>query len=346
MLYDYDKIISLHVEPTQMCQAACPMCDRNNYNDGFTNHNLINASYGIDMWKDHIGIDFLRQIQLIKLCGNHGDPLFGKDIVEIMEFYRQANPNMKVAMVTNGGKPLPAEFWKSLADLGMMVTFSVDGLEDTNHLYRIGVKWEHIEENMWNFTRAGGYATWTYLVFKHNEHQIEEARHLAKLMGVKKFKVKKSNRFIRTPIMKAWGHNKVDTDYAIEPPVNEKYRNPVLSHGMSEQEMHAELLKYPVTCQMANTEIFISAQGEVTPCCWTGAQLWKPFEKKGDNPIWKLIDNWEDIVVYHTPLREIVTGPFFQRLEESFNTPGRLRACNRQCTTKSNDIIGYRSMWA
>ena len=62
---------------------------------------------------------------------------------------------------------------------------------------------------------------------------------------------------------------------------------------MTEQEMHAELLKYPVSCQMANTEIFISAQGEVTPCCWTGAQLWKPFEKKGDNPIWKLIDNWE-----------------------------------------------------
>lgn len=346
MLYDYDKIVSLHVEPTQLCQAACPMCDRNNYDNGFTNHNLTNASYGIDMWTDFIGADFLKQIQRILMCGNHGDPLFGKDIIPIIEFYKQCNPKMGIGMVTNGGKPLSSDFWKLLADLGVNVTFSVDGLEDTNHLYRIGVKWEHVEENIWNFTRAGGLASWTFLVFKHNEHQVEEARDFAKLIGVKNFRVKKSNRFIRTPIMKAWGHNKVETDYVIEPPDNVKYRNPVLDHKLTKKQMLAQLIDSPVTCQMANTELYISARGEVTPCCWTAAQLWKPFEKKGENPIWKLIDNWEDIVVYHTPLKEIVTGSFFQRLEQSFNTSERLQSCSRQCTAKSNQIIGYKSMWS
>ena len=34
------------------------------------------------------------------------------------------------------------------------------------------VKWEKVEDNMVAFCDAGGLAKWTFLVFRHNEHQV------------------------------------------------------------------------------------------------------------------------------------------------------------------------------
>ena len=42
-------------------------------------------------------------------------------------------------------------------------------------------------ENVDAFIGNGGSAFWEYLVFKHNQHQIEEARLLSKKLGFKKF---------------------------------------------------------------------------------------------------------------------------------------------------------------
>lgn len=42
------------------------------------------------------------------------------------------------------------------------------------------------------FIDAGGYADWDYLIFKHNEHQIDEAIALSKKMGFGNFYPKKS----------------------------------------------------------------------------------------------------------------------------------------------------------
>ena len=45
------------------------------------------------------------------------------------------------------------------------------------------------------FINAGGRAEWDFLVFRHNEHQVESARKLAKEMGFAKFYVRKTGRF-------------------------------------------------------------------------------------------------------------------------------------------------------
>jgi hypothetical protein len=73
-----------------------------------------------------------------------------------------------------------------------------EGLEDTNHLYRQKVKWERVMENAKAFIDRGGHAKWDFIVFKHNEHQVDEARQLAMDMGFEKFQVKKTGRFFST----------------------------------------------------------------------------------------------------------------------------------------------------
>ena len=82
-----------------------------------------------------------------------------------------------------------------LGDRGK-VQFSVDGLEDTNHIYRKNSRWKDIV--MAVETLASGKQKpkliWQMLVFPYNEHQIEEAERLSKEIGFDEFHYSKSLR--------------------------------------------------------------------------------------------------------------------------------------------------------
>jgi len=105
-----------------------------------------------------------------------------------------------VFMETNGGAR-SEKWWKELAELGqgrpMTVRFSIDGLADTNVLYRINTEFDRIMSNARAFIDAGGEAQWKYIIFDHNQHQVEQARDLARDMGFRKFTTVVSNRFFR-----------------------------------------------------------------------------------------------------------------------------------------------------
>ena len=172
-MYNYKDIKQVHLEPTQKCQARCPMCDRNE-NGGVDNKYLTNADLSLNDIQNIMSEDFVRQLNNLYMCGNHGDPMMATDTLEIMQWLREVNPNIYLSMITNGGAR-PISWWADLAKVVDKVEFSVDGLEDTNHLYRQGVNWNNVENNISAFCDAGGNAKWTFLVFKHNEHQLEEA---------------------------------------------------------------------------------------------------------------------------------------------------------------------------
>ena len=87
----------------------------------------------------------------------------------------------------NGGENLAKVYGRMGA-----VIFSVDGLADTNHIYRQGVVWDNVESNMRAFIDAGGRARWDFLIFEHNQHQVEEAEALANKWGCEKFMKKKT----------------------------------------------------------------------------------------------------------------------------------------------------------
>ena len=57
-----------------------------------------------------------------------------------------------------------------IAKAKVKVTFGIDGLQDTNHLYRISTNFDKIIKNAKAFIDAGGFAKWHMLVFEHNEH--------------------------------------------------------------------------------------------------------------------------------------------------------------------------------
>ena len=171
-----------HIELSSHCNAACPQCVRN-VDGGLLAPNLKLNSLSLVDIKKIFSVNFLQQIRIINLCGNYGDPIMCKDMYEIVHYIMSANKNIYLYIKTNGGAR-DTDFWTKLGKFSaenkwIMVVFGIDGLEDTNHIYRRNVNWANLMNNVQAYISAGGKAQWDYLVFAHNEHQLEEAKTLA-----------------------------------------------------------------------------------------------------------------------------------------------------------------------
>ena len=248
-MFDLANVKTLHLEITSNCNAACPQCDR--YRLDNLNPNLIVNDLNLTDIQNKLTTDFVKQLNKMFMCGNHGDPAAGKDTLEVYKWFRQVNPKITLGMNTNGGLKTK-QWWNQLARLinreRDYVVFSIDGLADTNHIYRRNVEWQRLMENVQSFINAGGRAQWDMLIFRHNEHQVPEARQLATDLGFVSFNCKVSRRFDMTPV-----------DY-LEPPVNYK-----AAYHESSDNIECIALK--------DKSIYMDSRGDLIPCCWLGIDV-------------------------------------------------------------------------
>jgi len=240
--FDLQNIKILHLEPTTVCNAACPQCPR-------TFKKFTYAELSLGKCKSLFSQQFIGQLTKMFMCGNYGDPAAARDTLQIFQYFKSVNPNITLGMNTNGSIRSP-KWWGELASVlngpRDWVTFSIDGLEDTNHIYRINTQWYRIMENAEAFISAGGQAHWDMLVFEHNEHQVEQALKLANKMKFNRFQVKVSRRHKSTPIP------------FLKPPKN--YKDPVIEST-------------DIKCRaLAEQSIYVDAMGKWHPCCWQGFQ--------------------------------------------------------------------------
>jgi MoaA/NifB/PqqE/SkfB family radical SAM enzyme len=232
------------MEPTDACNAACPQCVREtdiNFNKNDLHHLTVKQI------QELIDVDTVKTLDKMYMCGDYGDPAAGKHTLEIYKYFRQLNPNITLGMNTNGGLR-GTEWWQSLGKIlntqKDYVVFSIDGLIDTNHIYRINVNWDKVISNVKSFISAGGRAHWEMLVFDHNQHQIDQAQQMAKDLGFVWFRAKVSKRFNQIPIK------------FLNPPVG--WNDPVVTTGKIE------------CMALKESSLYISAKGILYPCCWLG----------------------------------------------------------------------------
>lgn len=341
------------MELTDKCNAACPQCPRNEQGDA-VNPLLPLTELSLDDIKQIFKRDFILSLKSMFACGNFGDPAFAKDTLEIYEYFRSINQDMVLSMNTNGGIR-PANWWKELAKTigpNGYVTFSIDGLKDTNHIYRRHVKWETIMRNVTAFIEAGGKAQWDFIVFKHNEHQVEEARQMAMDMGFSLFEPKKTGRFFyrssesfvnSTPI-KDKGGNVIGK---IERP-SETWQNKALLTDLGEiKQDYGSFNNYldrsGISCKVKNKEsVYVNADGLVFPCCWTAAVgTYNPLNDNQKKQMVAMIAETggiEALNALKTDINDIIEGEFFKAVVESWNLDsinnGKLAICARICGTK------------
>ena len=76
------------------------------------------------------------------------------------------------------------------------------------HLYRRNTSYKKVIDNAKAFIQAGGEAHWQFIVFRHNEHQLKEAKKLSEEMGFKKIDFMYSDRFDTNNQWKVYDKNK------------------------------------------------------------------------------------------------------------------------------------------
>lgn len=349
-MYRYEDLREVHLEVTTRCNAACPQCPRN-LSGGAVNPGLPLVELGLDDVKRIFPSELVRRLRKLYACGNYGDAIVAKDALAIFEHLRSENEAMELGMFTNGSGRT-ASFWRSLAKVVTYVRFSIDGLEDTNHLYRRGTEWTRIMASVEAFIGAGGRAEWDFIVFKHNEHQIDQAQALARELGFKRFFVKKTSRFFAsgTVSAKQVRERTGAPAYVLREPDNPDLKNPAVVRLAQIGEFATYQAETEITCKAAaHRRIYVSAEGHVFPCCWTGA-LYPPNKPVGAAPTWKLLERLPEgkasLDARRSSIRDIVEGPFFQELvpagwAKRSVAEGRLEPCIRACGAHDTHAAQY-----
>lgn len=308
-MYNLDNIRRLHIELSSRCNASCGACSRN----------LSGGPVVPELKLEDLSLEDIKQmfsdgsiasnLYFINYCGNVGDPVMAPDILSILEYFQSVNTtgNLFQQVRTNGGMR-NEEFWKNIGNffasqqkrqrhisntsmfLQSGVVFSVDGLEDTNHLYRRGVKWEKLFANMQAYASTGATALWEFLIFEHNQHQIEEARALAKSMGF--YFITKNAHGLGEDEgvpkgMDLFNKNTREYEYTLYP-ANYKGERKDSKYFAIKEDYHRVipmLTEYSsnlgkcanITCKSLNPdkyqEIYVSSSGYLLPCCYLGGVL-------------------------------------------------------------------------
>ena len=238
----------------------------------------------------------------VQFCGNKGDAIFHPEFHKILDY--TIDQDVFISLATNGSV-FSEKWWRELGKrMKGEVTFTLDGVdEDTHAMYR-GTSFVRVLKHMNAFIQGGGRARWQFIVFKHNEHQIEEAKKLSKKMGCQQF-ITVISRFY--------------DDICERPSTNE----------LTKREMHLSIEKQKVYCQWISMKrIYVSTRGYAYPCCFLRCNThgWYTMPKY----IW-IKDGIErpEYNIANNTLNNIIKLPTFTQIYDEVNDIG---ICNLHCT--------------
>ena len=355
----YENVRAVHLEVSTLCNSICPWCPRYNNFSPNLNPNIVEEAYTLKRFKEHFPIEFIKQIDFWTFAGDYGDPCTCPELLPILEHITEVRPDSNMQINTNGGmKTTP--FWIALGELfkqnhSRYVIFSVDGLEDTNHIYRRNVKWNKVRDNMYCYSQTGATGIWEFLKFKHNEHQLKEAKEMADWLGFE-IRFKNPNGFEGGPMPAR------DKDYNIEYemyPATGRQINQIQQSSIDFINLiNTDTLDYAdykdrveslykdkpgcITCAANHTlgggnEIRINCDGDVWPCSFFG-HLSKKYLKNrvvGRIQQWQIEDVLKDIKnnLNERSLKEILDSDPFRPVYERWEG-NKILECYDVCGPK------------
>ena len=285
---DYKKVIdSLQVELTSYCNSHCPGCARNI--DGGEIHPLVNLAHmEMSTWKILINDSyFLKNCKCLAFNGMFGDPMMHPNLLEMLDHLADTSKG-KISIELNSNGGIRSKFfWQELSHILQRfqeheMIFSIDGLQDTNHIYRRGVDYNRIIENAKSFIDAGGNAMWKMIVFDHNKHQISEAKDIARKMEFASFKLNSSTsknyKAIEYKSFPSWIITAPENNEVID--LQNKYDE---VFDKTTTELPSDNTNLHI-CQWINMRsLQITLDGKIWPCCYTAEN---PYNKNDPDQIW------------------------------------------------------------
>jgi MoaA/NifB/PqqE/SkfB family radical SAM enzyme len=348
-MYNYLGIRKAHMELSTNCQAKCPMCARN-IHGGADNPNLPIVDINLALFKQIMTKEFLQQLTTISVCGNFGDALLNNDLIPIVQYINDTNPNIILDIHTNGSLR-SSKWWKDFAHAlpaNHLIHFGIDGLADTHSIYRIGTDFNKIIKNAKTFIDAGGQARWNFITFRHNEHQLEDARQLSKQLGFNSFQEKQTSRFIGNPwfdVMDESGN----VIYKLENPTEQK----IIFIEKKTVDNYKEIINNSkIVCEVEDTKsVYIDGQGYLWPCCFVAGvrnhysrpdMVVHNYTKDNIDSFNAMVDKFGGIEQFNLrkrSVKEIVDSIEWQTLWDDSFVNDKLPVCGRTCGKFEEPIV-------
>jgi len=239
----------LTIDPANFCSLRCPFCP--------TGQGRSSRGRGVLSWDnfrktmDELGTYLLH----IDFC-NWGEPLLNPDIYRMVKYAKQYNIDTKIDSNLNHLNGKGAEDMV-LCGLDKLIV-SLDGAtQETYSRYRIGGDFDKVMGHLKLLLKkrkdlgsSHPYISWQFLVFRHNEHEIEEVKKIAKDIGVDHVGITKA--FIGNkewiPLNEEYSHYKKDE-------INNDFTS---QHFKPPQDM---------LCNWPWEAIAINPDGSVSACC-------------------------------------------------------------------------------
>lgn len=202
-LVDPKNIIDIGFELTSRCSLQCPYCSR-----------TLEAGKGL-YTKSDLPLEAVdrslksKSWNKIVDCNRYGDSIFYPQYHEFIDLLK--NIDFKIYAISTAATGKGLSWWKTTiekfkeventGEKRIHLTFGIDGLKDTSHIHRVGQDFDEIWNAMLMCHDAGLNVKWQFIPFRHNEHQIDEIKQIAKEKGLQ-LKIVLSNRFTENDPMR------------------------------------------------------------------------------------------------------------------------------------------------
>lgn len=325
-MYSLETLSEISFELSSHCNSKCPQCPR--YDMFGRVHNDLDITHlDVNLIKK-LPIEKTKNLTTVSFSGNFGDPLMHPELDQIVEFFQ----NKKIKISTNASLR-SRQWWSNFAknNKNVSVIFCIDGIGKEHELYRRNTSYEKIMDNAKSFIKAGGTAHWQFIVFRHNEHQIDEAKRLSSELGFETIDFLYSDRFDTNDKWKVYDNNVYLYD------LEKSSHQTTLRESLNVPEgkkywKELQRTKGEISCFWSIKKwLYIHSDGTVYPCCMLGStQAGKNIEKL---MLKKLVKDPKQIDLHYNTLEQILLSNVFKKnLPDSFNgTPFNHPICIEWC---------------
>jgi MoaA/NifB/PqqE/SkfB family radical SAM enzyme len=342
-----DKIKKIELEITSDCNAACPGCART------LNKDILQVtSFTLEDLKRIFPTTNHIANKEFKFCGVLGDPAIHPQFADMIEYLLQHGGRTSIS--TNGAVG-SVDMWRRVGSLAnqyhktFFIQWCIDGHKETNHIYRVNTKWNVLERNINAYCETVGEHTtraqWVFIVFDHNEHELDIAKQHAERLGFKFATRTGMRNSYHQWISHIGKKNNKETKVITTTGKNEHKRKDEvykLDKLIANNEVDNSIIN-TISCKYVHEgEMFINAQQQMWPCCF----LWDSAFKDIDNMSEKLSDypdSWNSLKTQS--IEEVMQQPYYMNvLEESWNPKHNkhIERCIRTCAYNKayqNEIV-------
>jgi len=331
-MYSLETLSEINFELSSHCNSKCSQCPRYD-TQGNVQKDLNVTHLDLDII-EKLPLEKMTNLKKVSFCGNFGDPLMHPDLDEIVTFFQNQN-----IWISTNASLRNKKWWAQLGtNKNITVSFCIDGIGSEHEFYRRNTSYKKIIENAEAFIQAGGNAQWQFIVFRHNEHQINEARKLSEEMGFSQIDFIYSDRFDTDNKWKVYDQGKYL--YDLEKSSNQTTLRESL--GAPEKQKYWKSLnknKGTITCVWSKEKkLYIHSDATVYPCCWLGGiQSGKNIEKL---LLKKIVKDLTNIDLHHNNLADVLDSEVFKKnLPNSFKgDPLQHPICIEWCNKNTGKV--------